>query len=330
MILVTGGSGLVGSHLIKNLIAQGHHLKAIYRNQNTIPSELLNHKNITWVQADLLDVPALEDAFEGVTKVYHAAATVSFAPKNKATMYAINVKGTANIVNVSLYKNITKLIHVSSVAALGRIRPNELINETMYWAEDTSNSVYGHTKYLGEMEVWRGIEEGLCAAIINPSIILGFCNWNTGSGSIFKNVYNNFKWYSTGSSGFVLVNDVVNSMVSLMNSNIDNQRYIISGINCTYQNTLNLIANGFGKNNPTKKVTPFLAAIVWRLEKLKAFFTGAEPLITKETAATALTNIAYDNSKSIKEIPNFNYSNFEEGVTKICKEFIEKIMNNHN
>ena len=177
------------------------------------------------------------------------------------------------------------------------------------------------------MEVWRGIEEGLCAAIINPSIILGYGNWHSGSGSIFKNVYNNFKWYSTGSSGFVLVTDVVNSMVQLMQSNIDNQRYIISGINCTYQHTLNLIAVGFGKNKPTKKVTPFLAAIVWRLEKLKAFFTGNQPLITKETAATALTNIAYNNAKSTNEIPNFTYSKFEVGIAAICKQFKVQIGN---
>jgi dihydroflavonol-4-reductase len=321
MILVTGGTGLVGSHLLKKLVANNQLVKAIYRNQNTIPTELKDNKNINWIQADLLDIPALEDAFESVTHVYHAAATVSFIKKNRDIMYAVNVTGTANIVNLCLHFKVAKLIHVSSVAALGRIRPGEHINETMYWTEDSSNSIYGHTKYLGEMHVWRGIEEGLCAAIINPSIILGCSNWNDGSSSIFRNVYNQFKWYTTGSSGFVAVQDVVLAMQQLMQSSIENERFIISGINCTYQHTLNTIAKGFNKKPPHKQVTPLIAAIVWRLEKVKSFFTGKEPLITKETAATALTNVAYDNSKSLQQIPDFIYSDFEEAVGGICEEF---------
>jgi dihydroflavonol-4-reductase len=318
MVLVTGGTGLVGSHLLKKLLETGELVKAIYRNENTIPQQL-KHPNINWVKADINNIPDLEDAFENVDYVYHCAAVVSFNPKNKEQLFKINVEGTANIVNISLHKKVKKLIYVSSVASLGRIRHNETVSESMNWTEESSNSVYGETKYLGEMHVWRGIEEGLHAAIVNPSIIIGNANWETGSASIFKNVYYKFPYYSTGCTGFVDVLDVVNAMQLLMKSNLVGERYILSADNLTYQQMFNMVADGFNKPHATKKVTPFLAGIVWRWEKLKSMFSGKEPLVTKETAHTVLTIVHFDNRKSLT-IPNFTYTEIKKSVTRICSE----------
>ena len=317
MIIVTGASGLVGSHIIKELSIQQKNIIALYN--TTAPSKELEFL-ATWKQVDILDIVEVEEIFKNADQVYHCAALVSFNPKEKKKIHKLNLEGTKNVVNACLSCGVKKLVHVSSVAALGRIRPEEKINESMNWSEETSNSEYGKTKYLSEMEVWRGIGEGLKAVIVNPSIILGASNWNSGSTAIFKNVYDEFPWYTNGSSGFVDVVDVAKAMIALMNSDISSERFILSGWNLPYKKVFDEIAINFNKKLPSKKVTAFIAAIVWRLKKLESYFTGKNPLLTKETAATALTNVEYDNSKLLKAIPEFKYSNFEESIQRICDE----------
>jgi dihydroflavonol-4-reductase len=321
MILVTGGAGLVGNELIKQLLAQGKTVKAIY---NKSPLAFVDSASFISVPCDILDVYALENAMQGVIEVYHCAAIVSFAPKDENKLYKINVEGTANVVNACLNAGVRKLLHVSSVAALGRIRVGEMINETMEWTPETSNSKYGHSKYLGEIEVWRGVAEGLNAVVVNPVIILGAGNWNEGSSKLFKSVYKGFPWFTTGTSGFVGVQDVANAMIQLMQSDITAEKFIISAENATYQAIINMIAKGFNKKAPQKKVTPFLAAITWRLEAIKSKFTFSSPLITKETAATSLAEVRFDNSKLLKFLPAFKYSNLEETINDTCRELSQK------
>jgi dihydroflavonol-4-reductase len=317
MILVTGGAGLVGNELIKQLLAQGKIVKAIY---NKSPLAFSNSNTLISVQCDILDVYALEDAMQGVTEVYHCAAIISFMPKDEHKLYKINVEGTANVVNACLNAGVRKLLYVSSVSALGRIRMGEIINETMEWKEDVSNSKYGHSKYLAEMEVWRGVAEGLNAVMVNPVIILGAGDWNEGSTKLFKSVYDGFPWYTTGTTGFVAVQDVANAMIQLMQADITAEKFIISAENATYQLILNMIAKAFNKKAPSKKVTPFLAAITWRLEAIKSKFTGSSPLITKETAATSLADVQFDNSKLLRFLPAFKYTSLQETVEEVCMQ----------
>ena len=317
-IFVTGASGLVGSHLIKALLHQGKKVKALYR--NSIPT-VEGAEKVEWIKGDILDIIFLEEALMKVQQVYHCAAIVSFHPKQRNLMHKTNVEGTANIVNACLTAGVEKLVHVSSVSALGRMRQNEVITEQMRWSPETSNSEYGKSKYLAEMEVWRGIGEGLDAVIVNPTIILGAADWNISSTAIFKNVYKEFPWYSEGITGFVDVEDVVKAMIMLMESNTSRERFIISAEDTTYHRLFDLIAKAFGKKPPHKKVTPFIAAIVWRLEKLKSLFTGKNPLITKETANTAQAKVHFDNSKLLKCLPAFHYQTLEQSVERICGEF---------
>ena len=178
MILVTGGAGLLGKELITQLLLQGKKVRAIYNN-TALPD--FHSPDLTQVQCNILDVVGLEEAMTGIEQVYHCAAIVSFNPKMKKTMFTVNIEGTANVVNAALDAGVKKLVQVSSVAALGRIRENEMINETMHWSEETSNSNYGQSKYLSEMEVWRGVGEGLNAVMVNPVIILGPGDWSAGS-----------------------------------------------------------------------------------------------------------------------------------------------------
>ena len=317
MIFVTGATGLVGSHLIKSLIAKEKKVKALYR--QAVPV-FAGSDQCDWVQGDILDPIFLSESLEGVDYVYHCAAIVSFAPSAAAKMIQSNVDGTANIVNACLLQKVKKLVFVSSVAALGRIRESEAIDESMHWTPETSNSVYGQSKYLAELEVWRGMEEGLPMAIVNPVIILGAGDWNNGSSGIFKSAYNEFPWYTNGMSGFVDVLDVVDAMQLLMERPITGQRYVLSAENLTYQTIFNKIAEAFGKRPPYKKVTPFLAGIVWRLEAFKGFFTGKAPLLTKETAATAQATVRFNNQKFLKAFPAFTYKNTGDTILRVAGE----------
>ena len=320
MNFVTGASGLVGSHLIQSLLAKGQEVRALYR--SSIPT-FKGAEKVNWVQGDILDVVSLDAALKGIKNVYHCAAIVAFTPKQASAMLQANVAGTANVVNACIQNNIIKLVYVSSVAALGRIRLNAPVDETMNWTPETSNSIYGKSKYLAEMEVWRGMGEGLNIAIVNPVIILGAGDWNKGSSEIFKSAYDEFPWYTNGVSGFVDVMDVVDTMQILMQSNVQGQRFIISGMNVPYKEVFTRIAKAFNKKPPTKKVTPFLAAIVWRIEALKGAITGKTPLLTKETAATAQAVVHFDNTKFLKAFPEFKYRTINETIDRTCKELKE-------
>jgi dihydroflavonol-4-reductase len=320
MILVTGATGLVGEHLLKELAKTGTPVRALYRSSHPDIST-----SIEWFQADILDVVALENAMIGVTHVYHCAAIVSFNPKKKEELYKTNVEGTANVVNAALDADVEKFLFVSSVAALGRIRQDgKPVNETMQWSKETSNSEYGRTKYLAEMEVFRGIGEGLRAVIVNPVVILGGSDWTKGSTEIFKSVYDEFPWYTEGISGFVDVNDVVKAMMLLMNSDIEAEKFVLSSENISFRDLFTMIAHAFNKKPPHRKVTPFIAEVVWRLEAVKGVLTGKDPLLTKETAKTAQAKVYFDNSKLLQQFPEFTYTPLKESVERIAGELKAK------
>jgi dihydroflavonol-4-reductase len=313
-ILVTGAAGLVGSELTKQLLDKGYKVTAIY---NTIPFHL-THSNLIIKQCDILDTYSLEEIFQDITHVFHCAAVVSFEPKNKSQLFKINIEGTENIVNACINSDVQKLIHVSSVAALGRINDSEVITEEMNWNEETSKSVYGKSKYLGELEVWRGIGEGLQAAVVNPSIILGGDNWDNGSSTLFKSAYSEFKYYTEGITGFVDVRDVANAMIMLMNSKISAQRFILNSENISYKELFFLMAKCFGKNPPQKKATSFMGEIIWRLEAMKSMLTGKKQLLTKETARTAQATARYNNNKILRELPGFHFIPVADAVEYTC------------
>ncbi|MBC7687207.1 MAG: NAD-dependent epimerase/dehydratase family protein [Aquabacterium sp.] len=322
MILVTGGAGLVGSQLIRSLLSAGCRVRAIF---NKTPLPFFNEGQVEQYPCSILDVVGLEEVMQGVDEVYHCAAIVSYDPARKHELFTINVEGTINVVNAALNTGVKKLVHVSSVAALGRIKENVPVNENINWSEETSNSNYGRSKYLSELEVWRGIGEGLNAVIVNPVIILGDGDWNSGSSQIFKSMYNEFPWYTEGISGFVDVRDVAGAMIGLMQSNISSERFIISAENRSYHEIFDLIADGFGKKKPAKKVTPFIAAMVWRLEGLKKIFTGKSPLLTKETAAAAQASVTFDNKKLLQFLPGFKYRSIEETIEYTCGMMEKKL-----
>jgi nucleoside-diphosphate-sugar epimerase len=324
-ILVTGGAGLLGKELIGQLLSQGKKVTAIY-NKTSLPE--FPFPGLQKIHCDILDVAELEEVMKDIDELYHCAAKVSFSPRDVHQLNKINVEGTANVVNAALNAGVKKMIHVSSVSALGRIRQDGPINESMQWTEETSNSKYGQSKYLAEMEVWRGIAEGLNAVVVNPTIIFGAGDWNDSSTAIFKSVYKGSPWHTEGSTGFVDVKDVAKAMIMLMESDISSERFILSAENRSYHEVLDQIADAFNKKRPSKTATAFLANIVWRWEAIKSKITGNHPLVTKETARTALAKVVFDNSKFKKIFPSFEYTSLDQTIKNTCAALQQKL-NNH-
>ncbi|NLR78997.1 NAD-dependent epimerase/dehydratase family protein [Chitinophaga eiseniae] len=323
MILVTGGTGFLGSYLIRALVAEGKPVRALYRQQPSPRLQDLSGK-IEWVQGDILDVCSLEDAMAGVSQVYHCAAVVSFQDGDKDRLTKINIEGTANVVNMALDAGVKKLLYVSSVAAIGRAKENAAVNEECEWEDSKNNSRYSISKFQGEMEIWRGIAEGLDAVIVNPSIILGAGFWNDGSGALLKNAWKEFPYYTAGVNGFVDVEDVVEVMIRLMDSNISGERFILSADNWSYQQLFTTMARELGKKPPHIAAKPWMAEVVWRIEKIKGMLTGKHPLVTKETARTAQMKVYYENRKVLDTLPGFEFRPLEDTIQHIATAFLQE------
>lgn len=334
MILVTGGTGLVGSHLLFELVNMNQSIRAIYRDRakldfvkkvfsyNSEQTDLLFNK-IDWVKADLLDVPSLIEVFKDITHVYHCAALISFDPKDYLKLRKINIEGTANIVNLCIANTISKLCYVSSISTLGKKYNHNLIDEETHWNPDADNSVYGISKYGAEMEVWRGTQEGLNTVIVNPGLILGPGFWNSGSGLLFKEVNQGLTYYVNGTSGYVDVKDVIKCMIRLMNSNNSNNRFILVSENLSFKQFTEIASRYLGVKAPRKPVTLFMLKIGWRFDWLKSFITGKPRRLTKQTAASALTITNYCNKKIIKAI-DFNFTKIEDTIKSISEQFLKE------
>jgi len=321
VVMVTGGSGLLGNELIHQLLSKGERVLAI---QHHTPVQIA-HPNLLIEACDLGDISRLVEITGQVTEAYHCAGKVSFLPADKHMLYKVNVEGTSNVVEACRVSKVRKLLHVSSVATLSAVDRENQITEALQLSESEKRSAYGESKYLGEVEVWKGSEEGLDMVIVNPSIILGEGNWDDSSTAIFKNVYEGFPWYSTGVNGFVDVKDVAALMILLMKSEIRNDRFLISGHNLMYKDLFEMIAHAFQQKAPNKKITPFLAYLAWRSAAVKYFFTKRKPLVTKETVDTAFRIRHYNNSKILNAFPNYSFIPVEETVKRVAGYLQQKL-----
>lgn len=334
MILVTGATGLLGTHVLVELSKRGEKIRAIKRKSSDIKlvesvfSFYLGQQAaekfdaIEWVEADILDIVSLERAVKGCNVVYHCAALVSFKRRDFKKLTKINKEGTANVVNVCLGEKIDHLCYVSSTAAIGRSATKEIYDESNKWANAPENSGYAITKYGAEKEVWRGIEEGLNAVIINPSVILGPGNWNESSLSIFKVIYKGLRFYTSGTNAFVDARDVAFIMAELSEKQIFNDRFLVIAENLKYKDLFDKIAKSIGVKPPTREAKPWMAAIVWRIEGVMAFLFGKKQNITRETARSAMATTSYSNEK-IKSKLNFEFRKMDDTVDNAVKFFRE-------
>ena len=279
---------------------------------------------IEWVTGDVLDLFSLQEAFDGVKEVYHTAAVVSFEPGEKKQMLHTNIAGTANMVNIALEKKIDKLCYVSSIAALGRSSDEKPISECTHFSTSENPSTYAISKFEAEREVWRGIHEGLNAVIVNPSVILGPGNWNTGSAKLFQTIYNGLTFYTKGVNGFVDVNDVARVMMLLMESDIAGEQFLVTAENVSYHQLFSMMAEVLKVKPPKHEAGVFLSAVYWRLLAVKSLVTGKNPTVTKETAQTARQVFRYDNGKLLKYI-DFQYMPVRESVKRAGELFLSEL-----
>jgi nucleoside-diphosphate-sugar epimerase len=334
MILVTGGTGLVGSHLLYHLLLKNDTVKAIYRKTSKIKAvkkvfsyytddyERLFQK-IEWIEADITDVYLLEVAFKNVTQVYHAAALVSFHPKDYKLMRKINIEGTSNVVNLCIANAVEKLCFVSSIATLEKSLNSNIIDESSEWNIEKNNYGYAITKYGAEMEVWRASQEGVAVVIVNPGVILGAGFWENGPGKIFSKIYKGLSFYSEGVTGFISVKDVVQIMIQLMQSEIKNERFVLVAENRSFKDIFFAISNAFNKKPPSIKVSKFMSEIGWRLNSISSFFTGKEPVLTKHSSKS-IHNKYYYSSKKVERVLNYKFEPLKETIKNTCNLFLKK------
>lgn len=331
--LVTGATGLVGSHLLSDLVKRGEKVRALKRDKSDISfvKHLLgdSENNVEWIEGDVLDIASLETAMDGVDEVYHCAAVVSFHPEDASSLMKINVGGTVNVVNVCLEKKIKKLCYVSSTAAIGKTKNGDLITEKNKWREGRTESKYSLSKHLSEVEVWRGIEEGLNAVIVNPCIIVGPGQWGKSSTDIFPKVWEgNLKFFTGGGNAFVDVRDVSKAMIALMKSEIHSERFLIVSENLPFKIFFEMVADNLGKPKANIRVNPVLSEIGWRLDKMRSRLTGKKPLITKETARAANETRCYSNEK-IKKAIGIDFIPVAKSVKETGDVFLKQVKQQH-
>ena len=322
LVLVTGATGFVGAYLVRSLLQKGYKVRCLRRKSSDLALIEAVAGQVEWMEADVTDLGALEDAFEGVTHVCHCAAIVSFHPKDAAKMMKVNIEGTRNIVNLCLDFGVKRMVHISSIAALGRAPNRPHLDESCKWVESRHNSRYAMSKYGSEMEVQRGIAEGLSAAIVSPSVIVGSGDWDEGMAGFFKKIDQGLKFCPSGGSGFVDVRDVVRFILLLLESDISGERYILNGDNLSHRQFFDMIAKAIGAPAPPVTVGPFLAEVAWRVEWLKEKILGATPLATKESARASVTYYTYGNEKS-RSVFGFEYLPFEQTVKDTAVQYLE-------
>ncbi|MBN2482057.1 MAG: NAD-dependent epimerase/dehydratase family protein [Bacteroidales bacterium] len=308
MNLVTGATGFIGAHLLYRMVKLNRPVKALYRNPEKIehvrkifgyldgrPSELPD--NIKWIRGDVLDYQFLMEALKGVSCVYHVAGLVSLSRTGRHSMDQVNVRGTENVVNACLEQEVDQLCHMSSVAALGESFSGQLIDESVFWQPGPSASSYAITKYKAEMEVWRGIHEGLKAVIVNPSLVIGPGMWLSAGAPLFTRVYKGLNFYPEGSCGYVDVRDVAGFMVKLVDRSISGERFILNSENLMHRDFINLVAEAMHKKKPAVPVTRIIAKTACMAEKIKSLVTGEPLLITEKALEIANACTAYSNQK---------------------------------
>ncbi len=323
MILVTGSTGLLGSHLLYQLLKNGFSVRALVRNQQSIEksrkifsyystdADILVQK-VNWFYGDVNDQESLVRSLEGVKQVYHCAAVVSFDNKNLQAMWNVNVNGTSNLVNACLEKKIGKFLHVSTIATLGRPKEGNLFIESCPWPEGKV-SPYSRTKTLAELEVQRAMAEGLQAVIVNPSVILGPGDWEKGSGRLFWQVQKGMNFFTRGTTGFVDVRDVAKAMINLMNSKQVGERYLVSAEDKSYEEVFREIALALGINPPRRYAKPWMTELAWRAGSIISAISGKPATLSRWSARSAHRQQRYSSEKLIRAL-DFQFIPFEETI----------------
>ncbi len=331
MILITGGTGMVGSRVLLECVKKNKPVRAIYRRIESLNhikkkfiksypenSDLFNR--IEWIKADLNDLEGLNIAFKGVKFVYHCAAKVSFVQFHYEKLLKTNIEGTANIVNLCIKHKVKKLGYVSSIASLGVEKNVKNINENHSWSSSQNHTAYAYSKYSAELEVWRASQEGIDVIIINPGIILGPHFWHRSSGALFEKVNNGLKYYTMGNAPIVSLEDVVKSLIILMDSLIKNERFILVADNIKQKELLDKIAIALNKKKPGFLLSKRKLKTLFVIDKTLNFLGLKKRYLSIALIDSLCNNQKYDGSKILSKI-NFTYSKIDEVISQIVKKY---------
>ncbi|MEL7247837.1 MAG: SDR family NAD(P)-dependent oxidoreductase [Bacteroidota bacterium] len=313
-ILITGATGFIGSYVVRQLLAAGY-TKLCGLRRSTSSLELLGEsaERIAWRTADVTDYFALEDAFENMEVIIHCAALVSFQPADKERLLTINRGGTRNVVNAALHHKVERLVYISSVAALGRNTPGQLTTEKSKWEDGPKVSQYSRSKFLSELEVWRGQAEGLSVAILYPSIVLGGGRWTEGSVKLFDYAAGAPSFYPSGNTGVVDVRDVAQATLIVLERGTDRSTFLLNGSNVSYKMLLQQMVSAFGHPPPARNLSYFAARWLARLERIRSLLTRSSPLLTRETVQSTYQDLVYDSSQS-ELVLGLHYHDLEQTI----------------
>lgn len=325
MDLVTGATGIVGAHALLELTQRGSSVRALHRkgSDRSVLERIFRHygkedllSRIEWCEGDVTDVTSLAAGLQGVDRVYHAAAVVSFDPRDARTLHLVNAQGTANVVNAALEAGAARLCHVSSTAAIGWAPPGVERDEALPWVDDGNVSEYARSKYMAELEVQRGIAEGLDAVIVNPCVILGPGAPHRSTMALVERMQRPMRFHPPGSNAVVDARDVAACMVELMERGGTGERYLLVGINTTYVQLFGALARCFGIAPATRTARPWMLDLAWRIESVRTTLLGGNPLVTRDTADSATTVRSYSNKK-VTELLNYRWRTLEESAANV-------------
>ncbi len=322
-VLLTGANGLLGSFILRELLENNFSVKATCRSNSNF--ELIQDikDKVEWFEGDMTDFLAMEKAMADCDIVIHSAAVVSYDKKDKANMIPTNVNGTRNLVDLAIEKDIKQFIQISSIAAVGRPKTQFHLNEETKWEESPNNSIYAKSKFYSELEVWRGIAEGLKGVILNPAFILGPGDPKRSSTQLFRYVWDKSKFYTEGNLNFVDVRDVAKAVIKVMKDGIISERYILCGGTIRFKNLFEKIAKQWEIEAPRIKISKSISETIWRVEAIRTAIFGGKAIITKDSSNSANSQYVLDSTKS-KEHLGLSYYSIDETLAWVCPKLAHK------
>jgi dihydroflavonol-4-reductase len=304
MTLVTGATGFVGSVLVRQLVEAGEPVRVLRRPTSRL--DLLGDAahHVEHAEGDVTDAGSVRAATRGVRRVYHVAAVVAFGPRVRRRLQDVNVRGTAHVVDAAREAGVERLVHTSSIAALGRPAvPGGVIDEATAWVPSRQNTAYAASKRASELEVLRGVAEGLDAVTVNPALVFGPGRPGEGTMRLVERVAaGRVVVAPPGGTAVVDVEDVALGLRAAMAVGETGGRYVLAAENLPWTTVLGTLAEALGVAPPRWTLGPRALRWAGAVAEAAALLTGADPALTRATARTASVTYRYANRKAVEDL----------------------------
>lgn len=314
-ILVTGGSGMLGAYILRKLLASGytHITSTYYQHKDHIPVDLRDR--IDWQPLAMPDIAATHDLVHGHDWVIHNAGLISYRKGDKEKLLDINQTGTQQIVNACLASSVSHLVYIGSIASLGKEKNGVTLDEKSPWLDNAFSTNYGLSKYLGELEVWRGNGEGLPVSVVLPSLIMGAGHEDSTGIHLVDQMITKPGYYPGGQTGFIAAADIAAFVVLLLQQHRTGERWLLSHVNLTFAELYKRISE---KLKLKKKFRP-------APKLLSGIYLHAASLLGKGHLGPELLNqsystFSYNGSKSLS-VEGFAYTDIDEAIEEMVDAY---------